>query len=43
MTWIIRTFYAYTPFYREYVLPFFGLGIILYAIYMIKYVLEGKK
>ena len=42
VTWIIETWYEYSPFFREYVMPYFGLGIILYGIYLIKYVIEGK-
>ena len=43
MTWFIQVFSKFSPMFRTYILPYTGLGIILYTIYLIKYLIGGKR
>ena len=41
MEWFIDVWSKYSPFFVRYVLPFAGVGIIVYVIYLIKYLFNG--
>lgn len=42
MDLFIDIFSKYSPIFVQYVLPFAGIGLILYSIYLVKYIFGGK-
>lgn len=42
-TFIENLLEAYVPFFNDWILPFFGIALILYAIHIILFVLGGKE
>ena len=42
MTWFISIFSEFSPVFENYVLPFAGLFIIVYVIYLIRFLIGGK-
>lgn len=41
MIWFFDIFQAFSPVFQNYVRPFIGLGIIIYAIYLIQFAIWG--
>jgi len=42
MAWFIQIFKEFSPVFQNYVFPFIGLFIILYVIYLIRFLIGGR-
>lgn len=43
MTWFIQIWQKFAPVFTTYVLPFFGLFLISYTIYLVRFIIFGKE